>query len=81
LAPAGLPQETALTDPAGAKQNAAGYFGPCPNGAVTSYDFVVYALDVSALAGVTAQTMPAQLVAAMKGHTLARAMLTVRAAK
>jgi phosphatidylethanolamine-binding protein (PEBP) family uncharacterized protein len=67
--------------PAGARQLAGGYFGPCPQGGRVSYDFVVYALKVARLSGVTSQSTTKALASALDAQTLARATLTVFGAK
>jgi Raf kinase inhibitor-like YbhB/YbcL family protein len=55
--PAGLPRGATLTMPAGAMQNSfmgPQYAGPCPAGALHVYQFVIFALPTTTLAGVTA---------------------------
>jgi Raf kinase inhibitor-like YbhB/YbcL family protein len=54
-----------------------GYYGPCPpNPPAHSYQFAVYALDVTPLPGVTAQSTRPETVAAVQAHRLAGATLT-----
>ena len=48
--------------------------GPPPGTGVHRYQFVVHALDVPSL-GIDAQATPDELMAALRGHTLARAAL------
>jgi Raf kinase inhibitor-like YbhB/YbcL family protein len=55
-----------------------GYVGPCPRAApaVHMYQFAVYALDVAALPGTSAQTTASQGVTAIQAHQLGKATLT-----
>jgi Raf kinase inhibitor-like YbhB/YbcL family protein len=54
-----------------------GYYGPCPpKGPAHSYQFQVYALDVAALPGTSAQTTRADAVTAITMHKLASATVT-----
>ena len=74
-----LPTGATLTTPAGAKQAAGsgmGYLGPCPSGALHTYVFTLYAMDVAMLPGVTASSMTAALATAIKMHQLAAATLS-----
>lgn len=68
--------------PAGAKQPKSfrptvyGWAGPCPSGLHT-YVFTLYALDVEALPGTTADTTRTQLETLIAKHDLAKTKLTV----
>jgi Raf kinase inhibitor-like YbhB/YbcL family protein len=79
--PPDVAKEAAPPVPAGARQIAGGYFGPCPEGGRVDYDFVVYALKVAHLAGVTPQSSTKALATALAAETLARATLKVFGAK
>jgi Raf kinase inhibitor-like YbhB/YbcL family protein len=79
--PADLPKVDAPPVPAGARQLAGGYFGPCPQGGRVSYDFVLYALKVARLPGVSPQSTTKALAAALEAQALARTTLTVFGAK
>lgn len=64
----------------GAKQTRAytmtyGYAGPCPQ-EMHTYEFVLYALDVEALPGVTQTTARADAVTAIEAHGIASTKLT-----
>lgn len=64
----------------GAKQtrsyaNTYGYAGPCPNSKHT-YEFVLYALDVETLPGMTQQSTRAAARAAIEAHDMAQTKLT-----
>jgi Raf kinase inhibitor-like YbhB/YbcL family protein len=78
---AGLTEVAEPPVPAGSKQLAGGYFGPCPQGGRVDYVIAVHALDVAKLPGVTLQSTAKQLTAALQKATLARATLTVFGAK
>jgi Raf kinase inhibitor-like YbhB/YbcL family protein len=58
-----------------------GYTGPCPQGALTSYIFTVYALKVATLPGVTTASAGAAVNAAIQSNMLASSKLTVMAMK
>jgi Raf kinase inhibitor-like YbhB/YbcL family protein len=78
--PADVEQVYAPTTPAGAHQTksykgAFGYAGPCP-GTLHVYEFVLYALDVAALPGVTQNVALADAETAIKAHSLASTKLT-----
>jgi Raf kinase inhibitor-like YbhB/YbcL family protein len=78
--PADVQQVYAPTTPAGAHQTknykgAFGYAGPCP-GTEHVYEFVLYALDVAALPGVTQNVTLAVAEAAIKAHSLGSTKLT-----
>lgn len=55
-----------------------GFYGPCPpvGQAAHSYQFAVYALDVAALPGVSAQSTRPDAVAAVQAHRLDSGTLT-----
>ncbi|HME80914.1 MAG TPA: YbhB/YbcL family Raf kinase inhibitor-like protein [Candidatus Eremiobacteraceae bacterium] len=54
-----------------------GYGGPCPPpGAPHHYDFVIYALDVPAVPGVSGDTTGPDLLQAIQGHVLGKTQLT-----
>jgi Raf kinase inhibitor-like YbhB/YbcL family protein len=78
--PADVQQVYAPTTPAGAHQTknykgAFGYAGPCP-GTEHVYEFVLYALDVAALPGVTQTVTLAAAETAIKAHSLGSTKLT-----
>lgn len=78
--PANVQQVYAPTTPAGAHQTknykgAFGYAGPCP-GTLHVYEFVLYALDVAALPGVTQNVALADAETAIKAHSLGTTKLT-----
>lgn len=52
-----------------------GYQGPCPPNQHT-YEFAVYALDVTPLPGATSDSLAASLVAGIQSHALATGKLT-----
>ena len=79
--PAALMKVYMPTAPAGAKQVSfmtavKGYYGPCPSGATHTYQFVVYALDVATLPGVTMTSTPAQVRTQVLMHVLASGSLS-----
>jgi Raf kinase inhibitor-like YbhB/YbcL family protein len=69
--------------PAGSKQDKPnidgatwyGYTGPCP-ATSSHYEYIVYALDVATLPGVTPETATKQVNAAIQAHKLASAQLS-----
>jgi Raf kinase inhibitor-like YbhB/YbcL family protein len=78
--PADVQQVYAPATPAGAHQTknykgAFGYAGPCP-GTEHVYEFVLYALDVAALPGVTQTVTLAAAETAIKAHSLGSTKLT-----
>jgi Raf kinase inhibitor-like YbhB/YbcL family protein len=77
---ANVQQVYAPTAPAGAHQTKNykgqfGYAGPCP-GTLHVYEFVLHALDVAALPGVTQNVSLADAETAIKAHSLASTKLT-----
>jgi Raf kinase inhibitor-like YbhB/YbcL family protein len=83
--PAALAHDPALTAPAGAKQvhhvpffgtADNGYRGPCPSGALHTYQFEVHALDVATLPTVTTASTPPDVKAQLTAHSLAHGDLT-----
>jgi phosphatidylethanolamine-binding protein (PEBP) family uncharacterized protein len=60
----------------GGAANQYGGPAPPPGTKAHAYRFVLYALDVPSLAGVTAQSTFTEVTAAMAGHVLAAATLT-----
>jgi Raf kinase inhibitor-like YbhB/YbcL family protein len=78
--PANVEQVYAPKAPAGAHQTknykgAFGYAGPCPP-TLHVYEFVLYALDVAALPGVTQNVALADAETAIKVHSLGTTKLT-----
>lgn len=78
--PANVEQVYAPKAPAGAHQTknykgAFGYAGPCPS-TLHVYEFVLYALDVAALPGVTQNVTLADAETAIKAHSLGTTKLT-----
>ncbi len=78
--PADVEQVYAPKAPAGAHQTknykgAFGYAGPCPS-TQHVYEFVLYALDVAALPGVTQNVTLADAETAIKAHSLGTTKLT-----
>lgn len=78
--PANVEQVYAPKAPAGAHQTknykgAFGYAGPCPS-TLHVYEFVLYALDVAALPGVTQNVALADAETAIKAHSLGTTKLT-----
>jgi len=78
--PADVEQVYAPKAPAGAHQTknykgAFGYAGPCPT-TLHVYEFVLYALDVAALPGVTQNVTLADAETAIKAHSLGSTKLT-----
>ena len=78
--PANVEQVYAPKAPAGAHQTknykgAFGYAGPCPS-TLHVYEFVLYALDVDALPGVTQNVSLADAETAIKAHSLGTTKLT-----
>jgi Raf kinase inhibitor-like YbhB/YbcL family protein len=72
-----LPATATLTAPAGAKQvhltvagAGNGYVGPCPAGALHTYQFSVVALDVATLPGVTTASTSDDVRTAVLAHAL-----------
>ncbi len=67
--PAGLAATPMLATPAGAKQvstSGSGYVGPCPqSGQRRFYEFEIYALPITTLAGVTTQSSPSAVATAI----------------
>lgn len=65
--------------PAGARQvaiNGKGYTGPCPSGALHTYQFDVHALDVAMLPGVTGASTSSQVKAAVVSHSIGKTSLS-----
>ncbi len=80
--PAALEAAYAPAVPAGAHEtksykNAFGYAGPCPP-VEHVYEFVLYALDVATLPGVTQNVALADAETAIKAHKLASTKLTAK---
>jgi Raf kinase inhibitor-like YbhB/YbcL family protein len=80
--PAALEAAYAPAAPAGAHEtksykNAFGYAGPCPP-VEHVYEFVLYALDVATLPGVTQNVALADAETAIKAHELASTKLTAK---
>ena len=80
--PEGLAAKYALSTPAGAKQSLSykgtpGYAGPCPKEA-HEYEFVLYALDVETLGGLTEDSKVAAAEKAIQKQKLATAKLTLK---
>ena len=80
--PAALEAAYAPAAPAGAHEtksykNTFGYGGPCPP-AEHVYEFVLYALDVATLPGVTQNVSLADAQTAIKAHSLASTKLTAK---
>jgi Raf kinase inhibitor-like YbhB/YbcL family protein len=78
--PANVEQVYAPKAPAGAHQTknykgAFGYAGPCPT-TLHVYEFVLYALDVATLPGVTQNVTLADAETAIKAHSLGTTKLT-----
>jgi phosphatidylethanolamine-binding protein (PEBP) family uncharacterized protein len=57
-----------------------GYTGPCP-ATSSHYEYMVFALDVATLPGVTPESTTKQVDAAIRAHKLASAQLSGTAAK
>lgn len=65
--------------PAGARQvaiNGKGYTGPCPSGALHTYQFDLHALDVAMLPGVTGSSTSSQVKAAVVTHSIGKTSLS-----
>lgn len=78
----GLAAKHELSNPAGAKQSLSykgtpGYAGPCPQEA-HEYEFVIYALKVANLEGLTKDSKVAAAEKAIKKEQLATAKLTLK---
>ena len=78
--PANMQKVYAPTSPAGTHQTknykgTFGYAGPCPS-TEHVYEFLLYALDVAALPGVTQDVALADAVTAIKAHSLGTTKLT-----
>lgn len=74
-APVSAKQVDLRTNPdAGTTMN--GYFGPCPRGALHSYEFAVHAIDVATLPGVTTSSRSADVKAVVLQHAVATGTLT-----
>jgi Raf kinase inhibitor-like YbhB/YbcL family protein len=84
--PAMLPGDPTLTSPVSAMQvdlrtnpeagtTMNGYFGPCPRGALHSYEFAVHAMDVATLPGVTTTSRSADVKTVVLAHSLAHGTL------
>ncbi|CAG0968601.1 partial hypothetical protein, partial [Anaerolineae bacterium] len=77
--PAGIPADSALKTGARHGKNdfrKLGYGGPCPPGGLHRYFFKIYALDT--VLTLESGSTKVQLLAAMKGHTLAEGQLMGR---
>ncbi len=79
--PAALPAGASINIPVTALQAITGtatpvYQGPCPNGAVHTYVFTAYALNVATLPGVATGAMAQAVFNAIQSHVLASATLT-----
>jgi Raf kinase inhibitor-like YbhB/YbcL family protein len=74
--PMNLPSGHPLSDPPGVKQwnwqGAPSYFGPCPPtaGALTTYYFFVFAVDVYPVPGIPRGTAFSAVIAAVKNHAI-----------
>jgi phosphatidylethanolamine-binding protein (PEBP) family uncharacterized protein len=87
--PMGIARAPMPPDPAGSKQARPnvdgstwyGYSGPCPGGPNQEYQFVVYALKVATLPGVTPDSPIRDVIAAINAQTLARATLLGHASR
>ncbi len=81
--PQGVDHSAVPATPAGSEQMAAGldmstspgYVGPCPSLPETPYTFVVYALSVVTLPGVTMSSTASDVIAAIQANALANAKL------
>lgn len=65
--------------PAGSRQvaiNGKGYTGPCPSGALHTYQFDLHALDVAMLPGVTGSSTSSQVKAAVVTHSIGKTSLS-----
>jgi Raf kinase inhibitor-like YbhB/YbcL family protein len=73
-APVSAKQVDLRTNPeAGTTMN--GFFGPCPRGALHSYEFAVHAMDVATLPGVTTMSRSADVKVVVLAHSVAQGVL------
>jgi Raf kinase inhibitor-like YbhB/YbcL family protein len=71
MQPAGILGATqALVSSPVSEEATYGYVGPCPMGATQMYQFTVYALNTPSLPGVTFQSTPAMVKAAIQSYAL-----------
>jgi Raf kinase inhibitor-like YbhB/YbcL family protein len=74
--PADLPDGTTLTTPVALKQVPQSYLGPCPGGAMDTYEFTLYALNVETIDPGAGNGLTKDMVDKIKAASLGSAVLS-----